>query len=97
MAVDAYCLARFGASVEAERALSAIEHGFTHFRLTITPQPVRVVRWDESADEPGTLWLPLADVGSAALPAPVKKLLVALAGRNAGAGRRWSTVLRGGL
>jgi hypothetical protein len=32
------------------------------------------------------LWLPLADVASAALPAPIKKLLVAIAGRNAGAG-----------
>ena len=87
MPADAYCRARFGASVEAARPLSAIEHGFTHFRLTITPQPVRVVRWDESADEPGTLWLPLADVGTAALPAPIKKLLVALAGRASGANR----------
>jgi A/G-specific adenine glycosylase len=94
MAVDAYCLERFGASVEAERALSAIEHGFTHVRLTITPQPVRVVRWDESAHEPGTLWLPLADVGPAALPAPIKKLLVAIAGRKSDAGRTLELLLQ---
>jgi hypothetical protein len=45
---------------------------------------VRIVRWDESAGEPGTLWLPLADVGAAALPAPIKKLLLALAGKKSG-------------
>jgi A/G-specific adenine glycosylase len=81
---DAYCLARFGAGVDVEHPLPPIEHGFTHFRLTITPQPVRIVRWDEAAGEPGTLWLPLAEVGAAALPAPIKKLLLALAGRTSG-------------
>jgi hypothetical protein len=31
------------------------------------------------AEEPGLVWLPLADVSGAALPAPIKKLLRARA------------------
>ncbi len=56
-------------------ALPPIEHGFTHFRLTLKPLPCAVRRWPRRAEEPGLLWLPLADAGGAALPAPIKKLL----------------------
>jgi A/G-specific adenine glycosylase len=70
-----YCRARFTAEVTPGDALPSIEHGFTHFRLTLNPLPCAVRRWPRRAEEPGLLWLPLADVGSAALPAPIKKLL----------------------
>ena len=56
-------------------ALPSIEHGFTHFRLTLEPLPCAVRHWPRRAEEPGLLWLPLADAGGAALPAPIKKLL----------------------
>lgn len=71
----AHCRARFAAAVTPGAALPPIEHGFTHFRLTLTPQPCAVRRWPQRAQEPGLIWLPLADVGGAALPAPIKKLL----------------------
>jgi A/G-specific adenine glycosylase len=77
VSAERYCTTRFGADVQAEHPLNAIEHGFTHFRLTITPQPCRVVTWSERAEEPGLIWLPLADARSAALPSPIKKMLVA--------------------
>jgi A/G-specific adenine glycosylase len=72
----AHCRTRFAARVAPRPKLPAIEHGFTHFRLTLHPQPCAVHAWPRGAAEPGLLWLPLADVGSAALPAPIKKLLL---------------------
>jgi A/G-specific adenine glycosylase len=69
------CRMRFGAEVTLRDVLPAIEHAFTHFRLTLTPQPCLVQRWPKRAEEPGLLWLPLADVAGAALPAPIKTLL----------------------
>jgi A/G-specific adenine glycosylase len=71
----AHCQARFAAEVSLGPPLPAIEHGFTHFRLTLHPQPCVVRGWRHRAEEPGLLWMPLADVGGAALPAPIKKLL----------------------
>jgi A/G-specific adenine glycosylase len=73
--VVAHCQARFSAEVAPQAPLPAIEHGFTHFRLTLHPQPCAVQGWPKHAAEPGLLWLPLTEVGSAALPAPIKKLL----------------------
>jgi A/G-specific adenine glycosylase len=73
--VVAHCRARFAAEVAPGAPLPAIEHGFTHFRLTLNPQPCAVSRWPLRAEEPGLLWLPLAEAAGAALPAPIKKLL----------------------
>jgi A/G-specific adenine glycosylase len=71
----AHCSARFAADVVPGVALPPIEHGFTHFRLTLEPLPCAVRHWPRRAEEPGLLWLPLGDAGGAALPAPIKKLL----------------------
>ena len=78
--VVAHCQTRFAAEVALEPALAPIEHGFTHFRLTLTPQPCAVSRWPLRAESPGLLWLPLSEVAGAALPAPIKKLLRERAG-----------------
>ena len=50
------------------------EHVFTHFRLIITPQPVRVT---VLRDHPGIRWLVPEQALALGLPAPVRKLLVA--------------------
>jgi A/G-specific adenine glycosylase len=73
--VVAHCQARFAAEVAPGPPLPAIEHGFTHFRLTLHPRPCAVRGWPHRAEEPGLLWMALADVPGAALPAPIKKLL----------------------
>jgi A/G-specific adenine glycosylase len=75
----ACCARRFAAEVVVESPLPDIEHGFTHYALTITPQPCTVRRWSEGVGEPGLVWLPLMEVSGAALPAPIKKLLRGLA------------------
>ena len=65
-------------------ALPPFEHAFTHFTLDVTPYqikgsdsfirngPPRIKESDPF------IWLPLTDVAGAALPAPVKKLLLGI-------------------
>lgn len=55
-------------------ALPPFSHTFSHFRLEITPQPVRV-RKPFGAGEHGRVWLAIEDARGAALPAPVRRIL----------------------
>ena len=66
---------RYGFS-EAALALPLLpfSHTFSHFRLEITPQPIWVKK-SIKAEESGRIWLEIEDALSAALPAPVRKLL----------------------
>jgi A/G-specific adenine glycosylase len=69
---------RFGADVDVRDALPPIDHGFTHYALTMHPQRMRASQWPRSAEEPGIAWLtPHAALG-AALPSPIRKLVLAL-------------------
>jgi A/G-specific adenine glycosylase len=68
-----------GAQWKSREALAVIEHGFTHYHLTIRPLLLPARTRGLGTEEPGRAWLPLAEAQRAALPAPVKKLLVALA------------------
>ena len=68
-----------GVFLGCKHALPAIEHGFTHFRLTLHPQRVAVRRWPTRAEAPGYAWLLPADALAAALPAPIRKLLRSIA------------------
>ncbi len=72
--------ARFGADVDAGDALAPIEHGFTHFALTLHPQRMPVRRWPQGVATPGMLWISAADALGAALPAPIKALMRSLTG-----------------
>ena len=73
--VARHCRARFGASVDAGEELPAIEHAFTHYRLTILPQRIAVRSWPRRAESPGLAWLTREDAATAALPAPIRRLL----------------------
>ena len=72
------CARRFGASVNAAEPLPLLEHGFTHFRLTIRPQRLRVARLAPHAAEPGHVWLTVEEAKAAAVPTPVKRILASL-------------------
>ncbi len=74
--------ARFGLDLTAVRTLGPIEHGFTHFRLRIHPLLAQVTRAPR-AEAPGRVWLTPADALGAAVPVPVRKILLALV-REAG-------------
>jgi len=58
--------------------LPVLRHEFTHFTLDITPILRGVGAAPLGAAEPGQLWLPVEEAIGAAVPAPVRKLLVGL-------------------
>ena len=64
-----------GYRVRSTRELDTIEHGFTHFRLTIRPMLCEVSVRAARAEMPGRLWIDIGEAGRAATPAPVRKLL----------------------
>jgi len=72
------CVQRFGARVTVLKPLPVLEHGFTHFRLSITPQQLQVTALAPRAAEPGHIWLPLEEARTAAIPTPVKRILADL-------------------
>jgi A/G-specific adenine glycosylase len=59
--------------------LDDLEHGFTHFKLTIEPYLLRVLGKLDRVTEPGVLWLSVEEAKKAALPAPVRSILNVLA------------------
>ena len=70
---------RHGCRLLNSCALAPIRHGFTHFQLTMQVLRCDVEVISLQAGEGLREWLPLDDVGAAALPAPIKKLLLAAA------------------
>lgn len=58
--------------------LEPLEHGFTHFRLRIRPLLQEIEVKPKRAESPSTLWIDVADALQAAVPSPVKQLLVRL-------------------
>jgi A/G-specific adenine glycosylase len=76
--IAASCLKRFGARVIEIESLPPLAHGFTHFKLEIQPLRLRVSALVPQAAEPGVVWLPLEEARSAAIPAPVRRILAAL-------------------
>lgn len=69
-------LNRFGLEVEAQEPLEIMHHAFTHFKLAITPQPLQVIRKPLQTNMPNYIWLPIEDAIGAALPTPVRKILL---------------------
>lgn len=76
----------YGLETELLPAMPALAHTFTHFRLHITPQPLRIIARIPEAIKKGTLWLDKHKAIEAAIPTPVRKLLEKLQqpGREAG-------------
>ncbi len=75
----AYCARKFSCQISRTRRMPVIEHGFTHFRLNIQPVRCDVRKMLPHAEAPGRIWLEIEDAARAAVPAPVRKLLLGLA------------------
>ena len=69
---------RYGVTAKLLPAMPVLTHVFTHFRLHILPQPMQVETVAPAAQELGLTWLPLETAVNAALPTPVRKLLLQL-------------------
>jgi A/G-specific adenine glycosylase len=57
--------------------LAKLTHTFTHFKLHIQPQLVHTSK-KLQLSEPRTIWLSLDDAIGAAIPTPIRKILIAL-------------------
>ncbi len=68
--------ARHGCRLLEASELPAVQHSFSHFHLTIRPKFHRVEREENRLGEPGWTWLAVDAIASAALPAPLKRLLL---------------------
>jgi A/G-specific adenine glycosylase len=76
-------LSRFGLATEAQEPLTIVQHAFSHYKLAITPQPLCVVGKVPSHTPPTigakqVVWLPIQDAIGAAIPTPVRKILLSL-------------------
>lgn len=72
------CREHYGVTATSTKRMPPLAHGFTHFNLTIAPLMVQVRKTalkTTSTTAPATVWLPLDDALSAALPAPVRKII----------------------
>ncbi len=74
----AWVAKEFGLRAESVEPLAPFTHAFTHLRLAVTPWLVRIRRRGRTAAQSQAMWLALQEAQAAALPAPVKKLLVHL-------------------
>ncbi|UMR33306.1 A/G-specific adenine glycosylase [Massilia sp. MB5] len=85
-AIDQAALTRamqpFG-EMESQERLMTVTHVFTHYKLHIAPLLITLARRAPLAGEARYQWLDTGRVADAALPAPVKKLLLELLGDRA--------------
>lgn len=71
-------------AASARVELPPLQHAFTHFRLQITPVLLRVSAKPLHAGEHCMRWQDVETVLQAAIPAPVRRILRAVCGSNAG-------------
>ena len=77
--VRPFCSRNLSCDITTAEKMPIIEHGFTHFRLNIQPFRCTVRKILPRAEAPGRIWLEVEEAVRAAVPAPVRKLLLGLA------------------
>jgi len=70
---------RWGIRAAEVRALEPFEHAFTHFTLEVQPWRIEAHGTRAIARDKGATWMSLQDLGGAALPSPVRRLLASIA------------------
>ena len=58
--------------------LAKLTHTFTHFKLHISPQLVYMSKKNPQVNEAGKIWLSIDDAIGAAIPTPIRKILLQL-------------------
>ncbi len=74
------CRSGYACDIAEPERLAPLAHGFTHFKLNIQPLLCRVKKFTPVASEAGQIWLSLEEAQGAAIPVPVRKLIVRLLG-----------------
>jgi A/G-specific adenine glycosylase len=75
--VSAAITARFGVPPASIERLPHLTHVFTHFALEMRPSRIVMDAWPPHLSHPSLEWLPPHRVAGAAVPAPVRRLLLA--------------------
>ncbi len=70
-----FCRSEFDCELLVEQPLPSFAHGFTHFRLEISPLVCTVNRHGRRAESPGRAWMRIDQAIAAAVPVPVRKVL----------------------
>lgn len=70
---------QLGLTVDLDPALPDFVHVFTHFRLTITPQPAVVSGTTPAVHDDALRWFSTPEALAAGIPTPLRKLLTAQA------------------
>jgi A/G-specific adenine glycosylase len=68
---------QFSLHTESEEPLEIVNHAFTHYKLAITPQPLTVTSTSKQ-ENATTIWMPIKDAIGAAIPTPVRNILLKL-------------------
>jgi len=68
-----------GMSASRGERLATFTHTFTHFRLHITPLKIELARKPLQVAQSGNVWLSVEDALEAAIPTPVRKMLISIA------------------
>lgn len=71
-----YCQHQLGFKVSESNPLPVLKHSFTHFRLNISPLLIRVTTPTPMIVSPQRRWLTKGDALKAAVPTPVRSLLL---------------------
>ncbi len=77
------CRMRFGVDIESAGLMTPLEHGFTHFTLSIAPLLCHVTLRALRVEAPGRMWVKLDDATTYAIPVPVRKLVAQLCNSQA--------------
>lgn len=66
------------ANFENASTLNTFTHVFTHFKLHITPLLVYTERLNPQVNQAGSVWLPIEEAISAAIPTPIRRILMSI-------------------
>ena len=75
---EAIALKKFGVTAENDISLPNLTHVFTHFKLHIRPQTLQVVKLNPQVNQAAHMWLNIEDAIGAAIPTPIRKILLSM-------------------
>jgi A/G-specific adenine glycosylase len=76
--IEAIMRSRFGAVAKQDVTLPTLIHTFTHFKLHIQPQPLHIINPRVNVCEADQMWINIEDAIRAAIPSPIRKILLSL-------------------